>query len=337
MSFEPGCTTVSAIAVASAASTALPPRRSTARPAAAASGCEVATTPLPAKTGLRSRPGNRPVSTPDPSSRDQPAVASGHHDGAGQVDRALAVPGRDQRVEGGDVPVGQVRAGAAEPQRPAVQDPARAPRPAARPAHRSRGRSSLARRPSSTRAAQAVEGGSVGRDQGGGPGQVGHHRRAERVHKGLKQPAGPGPGEGRVVVVRVVPRREPERRARRPGLPTGRSPAAAAAAPHRRPGGAPACPAMPARPAAPQQREQDGLGLVVRGCGRAARPGPPRSGRRRPAPRSGPPGRPPPGPPAARPPSTGDHEHRVEAQRLAPRRRPPRPARPSRAATDGPL
>ena len=45
-----GSTTVSAIAVASAASTALPPRGSIAMPACVASGCDVATT-LRAKIG----------------------------------------------------------------------------------------------------------------------------------------------------------------------------------------------------------------------------------------------------------------------------------------------
>ncbi len=44
MPFEIGSTTVSVIAVASAASTALPPARSMRRPACAASGCEVETT-----------------------------------------------------------------------------------------------------------------------------------------------------------------------------------------------------------------------------------------------------------------------------------------------------
>ncbi len=47
-----GSTTVSEIAVASAASTALPPRASIAMPACTASGCEVATT-LRAKIGWR--------------------------------------------------------------------------------------------------------------------------------------------------------------------------------------------------------------------------------------------------------------------------------------------
>ena len=47
-----GSTTVSAIAVASAASTALPPRWSIAMPACAASGCDVATT-LRARIGWR--------------------------------------------------------------------------------------------------------------------------------------------------------------------------------------------------------------------------------------------------------------------------------------------
>ncbi len=55
MSFEPGWTTVSAIAVAIAASTALPPRPQTASPAEAASGWLVATTPRAAKTGWRAR------------------------------------------------------------------------------------------------------------------------------------------------------------------------------------------------------------------------------------------------------------------------------------------
>ena len=45
MSLDPGWTTVRATAVAIAASTALPPRRSTASPAAAASGWLVATAP----------------------------------------------------------------------------------------------------------------------------------------------------------------------------------------------------------------------------------------------------------------------------------------------------
>jgi hypothetical protein len=47
-----GSTTVSVIAVASIASTALPPLSSMRRPACAASGCEVATT-LRASTGMR--------------------------------------------------------------------------------------------------------------------------------------------------------------------------------------------------------------------------------------------------------------------------------------------
>ena len=47
-----GSTTVSAIAVARAASTALPPRASIAMPAWVASGCEVATA-LRAKIGWR--------------------------------------------------------------------------------------------------------------------------------------------------------------------------------------------------------------------------------------------------------------------------------------------
>jgi len=47
-----GSTTVSAIAVASAASTAFPPRASIAMPACVASGCDVATT-LSARTGWR--------------------------------------------------------------------------------------------------------------------------------------------------------------------------------------------------------------------------------------------------------------------------------------------
>ena len=47
-----GSTTVSVIAVASAASTALPPRASIAMPACVASGCDVATA-LRAKTGWR--------------------------------------------------------------------------------------------------------------------------------------------------------------------------------------------------------------------------------------------------------------------------------------------
>jgi hypothetical protein len=47
-----GSTIVSAIAVASAASTALPPRTSVAMPACTASGCEVATT-LRARIGWR--------------------------------------------------------------------------------------------------------------------------------------------------------------------------------------------------------------------------------------------------------------------------------------------
>ena len=52
MPLEVGSTTVSVIAAASAASTALPPRASICRPACAASGCEVATTFL-ASTGMR--------------------------------------------------------------------------------------------------------------------------------------------------------------------------------------------------------------------------------------------------------------------------------------------
>jgi hypothetical protein len=49
---DTGSTTVSAIAVARAASTALPPSARIPRPACAASGCDVATT-LRASTGLR--------------------------------------------------------------------------------------------------------------------------------------------------------------------------------------------------------------------------------------------------------------------------------------------
>jgi hypothetical protein len=52
MPFEVGSTTVSVIAAARPASTALPPRASIARPACAASGCEVATTFF-ASTGIR--------------------------------------------------------------------------------------------------------------------------------------------------------------------------------------------------------------------------------------------------------------------------------------------
>ena len=47
-----GSTTVSVIAVASAASTALPPRASIATPACVASGCDVATT-FAAQIGCR--------------------------------------------------------------------------------------------------------------------------------------------------------------------------------------------------------------------------------------------------------------------------------------------
>src|SRR5207248_9728879 len=53
MSLEPGSTTASVTAVAIAASTALPPRRSAASPAEAASGWLVATTPCGAYSGLR--------------------------------------------------------------------------------------------------------------------------------------------------------------------------------------------------------------------------------------------------------------------------------------------
>lgn len=52
MPFWQGSTTVSAIAVASAASTALPPRASMRNPALAASGCDVETT-LAASSGIR--------------------------------------------------------------------------------------------------------------------------------------------------------------------------------------------------------------------------------------------------------------------------------------------
>ena len=52
MPFMVGSTTVSAMAVARAASTALPPLSSMRRPACAASGCDVATT-LAASTGMR--------------------------------------------------------------------------------------------------------------------------------------------------------------------------------------------------------------------------------------------------------------------------------------------
>ncbi len=52
MPFEIGSTTVSVIAAASAASTALPPASSIRRPACAASGCEVDTT-FRASVGLR--------------------------------------------------------------------------------------------------------------------------------------------------------------------------------------------------------------------------------------------------------------------------------------------
>ena len=53
MPLEVGSTTVRAMAVASAASIALPPARSTSRPAWAASGWLVATAPLVANTGWR--------------------------------------------------------------------------------------------------------------------------------------------------------------------------------------------------------------------------------------------------------------------------------------------
>jgi hypothetical protein len=52
MPLETGSTTVKAIAVAIAASTALPPSASIRRPAWAASGCDVHTT-FAARTGLR--------------------------------------------------------------------------------------------------------------------------------------------------------------------------------------------------------------------------------------------------------------------------------------------
>ncbi len=52
MPFMQGSTTVSVMAVASAASTALPPRASISSPAADASGCEVLTT-LRASSGMR--------------------------------------------------------------------------------------------------------------------------------------------------------------------------------------------------------------------------------------------------------------------------------------------
>ena len=52
MPLEVGSTTVSAIAAATAASIALPPRSSMRRPACAASGWDVATT-LRASTGMR--------------------------------------------------------------------------------------------------------------------------------------------------------------------------------------------------------------------------------------------------------------------------------------------
>src|SRR5882672_8339625 len=52
MPLEVGSTTVSVIAAARPASTALPPRASAARPACAASGCDVATT-FRARTGMR--------------------------------------------------------------------------------------------------------------------------------------------------------------------------------------------------------------------------------------------------------------------------------------------
>jgi hypothetical protein len=52
MPFMHGSTTVSAIAEASAASTALPPRASMRRPAAEASGCAVQTM-FGASTGMR--------------------------------------------------------------------------------------------------------------------------------------------------------------------------------------------------------------------------------------------------------------------------------------------
>ena len=52
MPFMQGSTTVRVMAVASAASTALPPRASINKPALAASGCEVLTT-LRASNGMR--------------------------------------------------------------------------------------------------------------------------------------------------------------------------------------------------------------------------------------------------------------------------------------------
>ena len=52
MPFDTGSTSVSVIAVARIASTALPPAASICSPACAASGCEVATT-LRASSGLR--------------------------------------------------------------------------------------------------------------------------------------------------------------------------------------------------------------------------------------------------------------------------------------------
>ena len=52
MPLDTGSTSVSVIAVARIASTALPPAASICKPACAASGCDVATT-LRANTGLR--------------------------------------------------------------------------------------------------------------------------------------------------------------------------------------------------------------------------------------------------------------------------------------------
>ena len=66
MSLEPGWTTVRVIAAATAASTALPPRRNTASPALAARGWLVATAPRGAYNGLRVRlgPGTGPFHSP---------------------------------------------------------------------------------------------------------------------------------------------------------------------------------------------------------------------------------------------------------------------------------
>src|SRR5262249_28166721 len=127
MSLEPGCTTASVIAVATAASTAFPPRRSTASPAPAASGWLVATAPRGAYNAglfilvfIGPTPHGRPSARPHRSrswrgDRDEPVLLAGDPGAAGQRNRALAMPVGNQRIQGIDVRRSQRRARGAQP------------------------------------------------------------------------------------------------------------------------------------------------------------------------------------------------------------------------------